>query len=245
VFVVAAAAAGATALPLAPSVAAERAPGTGAPPAGSGINTAVAFANPDCVADAGPYGRMGLVTVDIGPVCLPPWKGGDNGGSTYQGVTEDTIRVVALVPNEQQATELVQRPVNYATPGTPGTVQDALSDALAGYEHAFGGTYTYGRAIELEFVVSSGDDEVAQRADALVVKARKPFAVLDHGARNLPVFDTEMVAAKIQTARIEGGVGRQRASGHPQSGVADRRRGPRASRCGVRRDRSFHLDLGV
>jgi hypothetical protein len=140
---------------------------------------------------------MGLVTVDIGPVCLPPWKGGDNGGSTYQGVTEDTCRVVALVPNEQQASELVQRPVNYATQGTPGTVQDALSDALAGYEHAFGGTYTYGRAIELEFVVSSGDDEVAQRADALVVKARKPFAVLDHGARNLPVFDTEMVAAKI------------------------------------------------
>jgi hypothetical protein len=189
--------AAAAVVPVLTASAAERAPGTGKPPAGSGINTAAAFANPACVKDAGPYGRMGLVTVDIGPVCLPEWKGGDNGGATYQGVTEDTIEVVALVPNEQQSAELLQKPVNYATTGTPGTVQDAISDALAGYEHAFGGKYTYGRDIELEFVVSSGDDEVAQRADALAVKDRKPFAVLDHGVRNLPVFDSEMVAAKI------------------------------------------------
>ena len=177
--------------------AAPRAPGTGKPPAGSGINTAAAYDNPACVRDAGPYGRMGLVTVDVGPVCLPKWKNTDNGGATYQGVTEDTIKVVALVPNDQQAQELVQRPVNYTTPGQPGSVEDALSDALAGFEHSFGGTYTYGRDIELEFVVSSGDDEVAQRADALAVKDLKPFAVLDCGARNLPVFDSEMVAAKI------------------------------------------------
>ena len=124
---------------------------------------------------------MGFVVEQAGPVCLPEWKGKDNGGATYQGVTKDAIKVVALVPNELQmaAVTPTQRPVNYAT-GGEGTVTDVLNDGLAAYEHVFGGAYTYGRDIELEFVTSTGDDEAAQRADAVTVRAEKPFVVLDN-----------------------------------------------------------------
>jgi hypothetical protein len=177
--------------------AAERAPGTGRPPKGTGMNTGAAYRNPLCDRDAGAYGRMGLVTAQGGPVCLAVWKGKDNGGATYRGVTADSILVVALVPNDQQLAALGSRslPTNYATGGS-GTVPDALSDSLAPYEHVFGGTYTYGRDVDLEFVVSSGVDEASQRADAVTVKSMKPFIVLDI-AGSLQVFDTVIAAAKI------------------------------------------------
>ena len=183
-------------VPAAAVHAAEPPPGTGKPPAGSGINTPAAYANPSCNKAGGKYGIMGLVTVDAGPVCLPEWKGGDNGGATYQGVTKDAVKVVALVPNAQQSAALGPRsaPTNYAT-GQPGTVPDALADTLAAYEHAFGGKYTAGRDIQVEYMTSGGDDEAAQRADAVTVLGKKPFVVLDL-AGSLFVFDAQIANAK-------------------------------------------------
>jgi hypothetical protein len=191
--------AAAVTLPAASAGVAPRAPGTGAPTAGSGMNTAAAMDNPQCDKSAGPYGRLDFVLKGFGPVCVTPWKAGqDNGGATYQGVTKDTIKVVSLVPNDQQMSEVTptQRPVNYAT-GAQGTVTAVLKDGLAGYEHGLGKTYTYGRDIEMEFVTSSGSDEAAQRADAVAVKAMKPFVVLDNSTTAADVFDAAMVAAKI------------------------------------------------
>jgi len=111
------------------------------------------------------------------------------------------------VPNEQQmaAVTPTQLPMNYAT-GKPGTVQDVFSDGLAGYEHAFGKTYTYGRDVDLQFVTSTGDDEAAQRADAITVKEMKPFTVLDAATTDLAIFDTEMVRAKIPVFSLYVGV---------------------------------------
>ena len=186
-------------LPATSAGAAAQAPGTGKPPAGSGINTAAAMDGPLCDKSGGPYGRLDFVFEGFGPVCVVQWKQGeDNGGATYQGVTKDTIKVVALVPNDQQmaAVTPTQRPVNYAT-GGEGTVTDVLKDGLAPYDHVFGGTYTYGRDIELDFVTSSGDDEPSQRADAVTVKAMKPFVVLDNSPAALDVFDETIAAAKI------------------------------------------------
>ena len=176
------------------------APGTGKPPAGTGINTAAAFANPLCDKNAGPYGRLDFVVEGGGPVCVAVWKEGkDNGGATYQGVTKDTIKVVVLVPNEQQmaAVPATERPIELRDrPARHG--QDVFSDALAAYEHIFGGPTPTAATIELEFVTSTGDDEAAQRADAVTVKAKKPFVVIDSTTRpSLAVFDTEIVAAKI------------------------------------------------
>ena len=189
----------AVAVPAAAVGAAGSAQGAGKPTAGSGINTAAALDNPACDRTAKPYGRLDFVTKGGGPICVAAWKDGtDNGGATYQGVTKDKIKVVAIVPNDEQvsATPASGRPTNYST-GQAGTVPDALDDVLEVYEHSFGGTYTYGRDIELENVVSSGDDEAAQRADAVTVKAKKPFVVIDTTASSLPVFDTEIAAAKI------------------------------------------------
>ena len=195
VFVALTAAMAAT-LPAASAGAAERAPGTGKPPAGSGVNTAAAYANPACNRDRGRYGIMGLVTNEAGPVCMPEWKGGKNGGATYLGVTKDAVKVVALVPNDQQSAALGSRaaPTNYAT-GQPGTVPDALSDILAGYEHAFGEKYTYGRDIQIEYMTSGGDDEASQRADVLAVLDKKPFIVLDL-AGALGTFDSQIANAR-------------------------------------------------
>ena len=188
----------AASLPAATAGAAEQAPGTGKPPAGSGINTPAAYANPQCNRDAGgPYGTMSFVYEGVGPVCLPQWKGGNNGGSTYQGVTKDAIKVVSVVPNAQQLAALGSRaaPTNYAT-GQAGTVSDALSDTLAAYVHAFGGTYTAGRDIQMEYVTSSGDDEASQRADAVAVLDKKPFIVLDV-AGALSAFDSQIANSKV------------------------------------------------
>jgi hypothetical protein len=148
------------------------------------------------VRDAGPYGRIGLVTAVLwGPVCLPAKWTGDNGGTTYQGVTKDAVKTVVLLPNEQQLSAPGTRlPVNYGT-GKSGTIKDALEDSLAVYKHFFSAN-TYGRDVQLSYVTSSGSDEAAQRADAIAVKDTKPFVVLDM-AGSLEVFDSQIAAAKV------------------------------------------------
>ena len=161
------------------------------------MNTAAAFANPLCRKDAGPYGNLDFVVEGGGPVCIAEWKKGtNNGGATYQGVTKDSIDVVVLVPNEQQLAggRPGQTPVNHAT-GETGTVTDAFKDTFVVFEHQ--AHETYGRKINLVFVTSSGDDETAQRADVVTVKAKKPFAVIDGTYTSQPVFGTELAAAKV------------------------------------------------
>jgi hypothetical protein len=187
-------------LAVVPAGAAARPAGTGKPPAGSGIGTAAALNDALCDNTAGAYGRFDFVLKGFGPICVAAWEGGDNGGATYQGVTKDSVKVIAIVPNDQQvaATPAQGRPTNYVTGATgTGTVTDAMTDALTAYMHVFGGKYTYGRDIDMEFVTSSGDDESAQRADAVAVKAKKPFVVIDTTASSLDVFDTEIAATKI------------------------------------------------
>jgi hypothetical protein len=187
----------------APADAAPQAPGTGTPPAGSGINTPAAYANPLCDKSEGAYGKLDFIIKGGGPdrgggpVCTAVWKGKDNGGATYQGVTKDSVKIVALVPNAQQVGSVskVQQPTNWAV-GTAGsgTVPDALKDALAAYQ-AF--VQTYGRKVEFELVTSSGDDEASQRADAVTVKAAKPFAVIDATMAAHDAFEADMATAKI------------------------------------------------
>ena len=183
----------AASLPVASVSAASQAPGTGKPPAGTGINTAAALANPLCDKTAGPYGRMNFVSEGLGPVCFAEWKtGANNGGATYQGVTKDSINVVAVVPNDQQLSgaQPGQSPVDHAT-GKTGTVTNAFKDTFAAFQIAH---QTYGRKINLDFVTSSGSDETAQRADAVTVKAKKPFAVIDGTYTSLPILDTALAA---------------------------------------------------
>lgn len=119
---------------------------------------------PDCDPDTG---RIMLPTV-AAPNCVPLWpEGADNGGATYQGVTEDEI-VVALYDAETSEAGLdAQERTGITTPEEAVEAENRLK--LVG---AFNDLYeTYGRDVRVEVVAASGDgnDEAAARADAIAI----------------------------------------------------------------------------
>jgi hypothetical protein len=139
-----------------------------------GINSAAALASPTCDAERKQITHYYFAA----PPCVKPWKeGASNGGVTAQGVTKDAIKVVVLqnspVPDPPKVSANF---VLNQTTGKTGSPIDAVLDYDAVYRHTF---ETWGRTIEYEFVQSTGSDETAQRADAIAVVEKKPFAVLD------------------------------------------------------------------
>ena len=182
------------------SAAAKRPPGAGPPTPGAGIGTSAALDNPRCVLNerTEPYGRFDWTSVADGPVCVKPWDDDDdNGGATSQGVTADRVKVVVILPNETQRGALSRSsrtaPVNRVG-NTDGTLEDSVHDYLLPLMQWY---ETWGRDIEIRYVTSTGDDESAQRADAVTVTAEKPFAVINLVTSGLDVFDTEIARAKI------------------------------------------------
>jgi hypothetical protein len=141
----------------------------------AGIGTRAALSAPNC----DPTTKRLKLQFYASPPCVKPWKNGDNnGGSTAQGVTKDSIKVVVLVAKDlpqQQASQ--GNVINQAT-GKPGTERDATIDQNEVLKSVF---QTWGRTVQLQFVDGTGTDEASQRADAVTVAAMKPFAVLDFG----------------------------------------------------------------
>src|SRR3954452_13211600 len=126
--------------------------------------------------------------------CYAPFAG-DNGGSTYQGVTANSIKVVLYLPQEHD-------PVLSFAYGAIGasdtdaqtaqTVQDFVTFFQTYYE-------TYGRKVDLVPYSATGTilDEVAARADAVhIAEAIKPFAVVG-GPMLSNAFADELAARKI------------------------------------------------
>ena len=175
--------------------------GAATPVPGSGIGTAAAIHASRCNTsnpDYGVYGRWNASTEGSGPVCVRPFKEGEsNGGATAQGVTKDKISVVAVIPGQTQlAAQIAARttvPQNRAT-GQVGNFADSISDQLQinmrNYE-------TWGRDVEVTVYASTGDDEAAQRADAVAILTKKPFAVLDMVTTGLDTLDTAIAKAKV------------------------------------------------
>jgi len=101
---------------------------------------------------------------------------GDNGGATTDGVTGDTITVVAWLPNEDDPIyALVRQGLGF------DDTLDEVRETYEGLVEIFQDHYqTYGRTVELEFVEASGSilDPVAARADAVAAAEFEPFAVL-------------------------------------------------------------------
>jgi hypothetical protein len=170
-----------------------------------GINSPAALKNPDCDATRKQIKFPALAA----PACVKPWKhGADNGGATAQGVTTDTIKVVVLYTNVvQDARSPASLYKNQATGGFSNQ-RDPILDADAAYAHAF---ETWGRTVEYEFVLGSGADETAQRADAVAVAAKKPFAVFDaaiQGGNQSTgglVFETELQRRGVPLVLGTGG----------------------------------------
>jgi hypothetical protein len=155
-----------------------------------GIGSAEALANPKC----DPNTKRVKYQSYSAPLCVKPWKAGaDNGGATAQGVTKDSIKVVALVPPaiSQQQLDTKGLYVNQATgQNSPTAIVDSTKDQNEMMKYAY---ETWGRTVEFDYVKSSGNDETAQRADAVAVAALKPFGVLD-------------MASSVGTPALGGGV---------------------------------------
>jgi hypothetical protein len=140
-----------------------------------GIGSAAALANPNC----DPATKRVRYQNYAAPLCVKPWKDGDdNGGATAQGVTATTIKVVVLygdLPEAQLNTRGLY--TNQATgENNPNAPIDATNDINEINKRVY---ETWGREVEFTFVKTSGSDEAAQRADAVKVASMKPFAVLD------------------------------------------------------------------
>jgi hypothetical protein len=100
----------------------------------------------------------------------------DNGGATATGVTGDSIKVVAWLPNEADPIYTIVR----QGLGFDDTV-DEIKQTYEGMVEIFQSHYqTYGRRVDLEFVQASGSmlDPVSARADAVKAAEMEPFAVL-------------------------------------------------------------------
>ena len=141
----------------------------------TGALTQAAQKNPKCDPATGRFKFQFYAA----PPCVKEWKeGDDNGGATAQGVTKDSIKVVVLW-NELPADQIASAGL-YTNQATGRNEQGGGRASAIDENEVFKHVYeTWGRTVELEFVQSTGADETAQRADALAVKAMKPFGVLD------------------------------------------------------------------
>ena len=122
---------------------ARRRPRPPKPVAAAGVGTEAAKNAPYCDPKDGqlaiPYQKR--------PPCVRPMKAGEsNGGATSPGVTKDAIKVVVVVPTQEQqratwSNAATPPPMNHAT-NSPGYVEDAAADWLTVLSRSF---QTWGR----------------------------------------------------------------------------------------------------
>lgn len=126
----------------------------------------------------------------------------DNGGATATGVTGDAIKVVVYLGQENDPI------IDFVTSAIRNDDTNAqVADTYRGYVELWQATYqTYGRRVEVEFVEGSGNaaDEVAARADAAKIVAKKPFAVLG-GPALTSAFVDELAANQVVSIGGAGG----------------------------------------
>jgi hypothetical protein len=162
---------------------------------GAGVGTPAALAGPNCDREL----EQVKMVYFASPPCVTPWREtADNGGATMDGVTAKRIDVVVYtgfpadqIPENSNDMSRGQLARNLAT-GQPGRLTDAVHDTQAAVGHAL---ERYGRQIEFSYLLRTGTDEAAQRADAVTATADKPFAVLDLAGAE--VFCSEVAARKV------------------------------------------------
>jgi hypothetical protein len=135
-------------------------------------------------------GRIKIPT-RFAPICVPKFTG-DNGGSTYRGVTKDTIKVVYFFVAEDAATDAVLTAAN--ANDSDAQIEQQVKDWIKFYESHF---QMYGRHIEVTFLHASGgaSDAAAGRADAIKI-ADEIGAFASWGASNNTMVD-ELVARGV------------------------------------------------
>ena len=168
--------------------------------AAAGIGTAAALKASSCDPETE---RIKIPTI-LAPPCVKPLNGKGNGGSTAQGVTKDTIKVAVLIGTEEADRRTTSGGLRDLSTGQPGLESRGVEDANAVYAHAY---ETWGRTVVFDYITATGTDEAAQRADALAVGARKPFAVLCaacfiSGAGGGAIFNEALVSQNIPAVEV-------------------------------------------
>ena len=120
------------------------------------------------------------------PSCQPLFTG-DNGGSTYRGVTDNTIKIVFYYATPNAATEAA-----LAAAGVSDKQPDVqrIQHVLLRYFNTH--TETYGREVIADDLVGRGTSEEAQRSDAIrIAEEMGAFACF-----GCPRFAAEELAAR-------------------------------------------------
>jgi hypothetical protein len=138
-------------------------------------------------------GRVAIPTGYAAP-CVPPWKGGDNGGSTAPGVTADTITVALYQaqPDAVQQTFFDRSGSDDSLAQERDTVQQYIDFFSAHYQ-------LYGRTVKMVTVKASGapDDEVAAKADADKVADEIHAFASFGGPGETPAYAKELAAKGV------------------------------------------------
>src|SRR5207244_7315846 len=124
-----------------------------------GVGTPAALDNPRCDKARG---RLKLPSL-WAPLCVVAWPAGaDNGGATAQGVTADSIRIVWRLGASSNASD----------------DDKAKTQILSTLKIWNDNTELWGRKLDVRFFKATGEDEIAQRADAVQAATLKPFLAL-------------------------------------------------------------------
>lgn len=134
--------------------------------------------------------------------CYAPFDG-DNGGDTSPGVTADSIKVVAYVAPEDDPV------MDYITSAIANDdTEDQVAETYQGYAEMFNEMYnTYGRTVEVEPLVGSGNanDEVAARADAVKAAEEMGAFAVWGGPVLTSAFADELAARGVMCFGCTGG----------------------------------------
>ena len=162
------------------------------------MGTQAALDGPRCNSgdQFGVYGRWNTATVGGGPACVRPFAEGEkNGGATAPGVTATSVNVVAVIPSAaRSAAQTAAAGPKYAADNSASTWENAIHDYLFANKDFY---EQWGRSLDVTLYTSTGTDEAAQQADAVAIKAMKPFAVLQLDSFGLDTLVTSLAKAKI------------------------------------------------
>jgi hypothetical protein len=138
--------------------------------------------------------KLKLPTVYAAP-CVVPFDG-DNGGATATGVTADSVKIVAYLPDPAVDPVGASLIAGAGANLDPGVAQETMRDFTDVFNAVF---ETYGRRVDLEFYAGTGaaDDETAARSDAIAVAEQEPFAVLGGPLQTQAAFSEELAARGV------------------------------------------------
>jgi hypothetical protein len=139
-------------------------------------------------------GKLKLPTVYAAP-CVVPFDG-DNGGATSPGVTAESVKLVAYIPDpaiDPVSSSLI---AGAGANLDPGVAAETMGD----YTDVFSAVYeTYGRRVDLEIYTGTGaaDDETAARADAIAIAEQEPFGVIGGPLQVQASFSEELASRGV------------------------------------------------